>query len=151
MVGVQAVGIAWLGRNVESRPVPGCVDDHDARSEGRSDSDKGRAERDRLAVAKRARRKDSPFRKHHGNIGAMPWIRTVSVEAASGRLAASYRAAVDRAGRVFGILRTMSLQPAVLGASVALYVAIMKEPGDLSLVQREMLATVVSRANDCHY
>ena len=81
----------------------------------------------------------------------MPWIRTVSVEAASGRLAASYRAAVDRAGRVFGILRTMSLQPAVLGASVALYVAIMKEPGDLSLVQREMLATVVSRANDCHY
>ena len=81
----------------------------------------------------------------------MPWIRTLRVEAASGRLAASYRAAGDRAGRVFGILRTMSLQPAVLDASVRLYVTLMKDAGDLSLVQREMLATVVSRANDCHY
>lgn len=81
----------------------------------------------------------------------MPWIRTVDVETASGRLADIYRAAVERAGRVFGILRTMSLQPPVLEASVALYVAIMKKPGQLSLVQREMLATVVSRANDCHY
>ena len=52
---------------------------------------------------------------------------------------------------MFGILRTMSLQPAVLDASVGLYTAVMKAPGDLSLVQREMLATVVSRANDCHY
>ncbi len=86
-----------------------------------------------------------------GNIGAMPWIRTVGVEAANGRLADTYRAAVERAGRVFGILRTMSLQPAVLDASVGLYTAVMKAPGDLSLVQREMLATVVSRANDCHY
>ncbi|MCY4511133.1 MAG: carboxymuconolactone decarboxylase family protein [Acidobacteria bacterium] len=81
----------------------------------------------------------------------MPWIRTVGVEQASGRLSESYRTAVERAGRVFGILRTMSLQPAVLDASVGLYVAVMKAPGDLSLVQREMLATVVSRANDCHY
>ena len=86
-----------------------------------------------------------------GNIGAMPWIRTVGVEQASGRLSESYRTAVERAGRVFGILRTMSLQPAVLDASVGLYTAVMKAPGDLSLVQREMLATVVSRANDCHY
>ncbi len=81
----------------------------------------------------------------------MPWIRTVSPEAASGRLARSYRAGVERAGRVFGIVRAMSPQPAVLDASIGLYLAIMKEPGDLSLVQREMLATVVSRANDCHY
>ena len=85
------------------------------------------------------------------NIGAMPWIGTVSPEEASGRLAESYRAAVKRAGRVFGILRTMSVQPAVLDASVELYMTVMKAPGELSLVQREMLATVVSRANDCHY
>ena len=92
-----------------------------------------------------------PGRSDRGNIRVMPWIRTVDVERASGRLADIYHAAVERAGRVFGILRTMSLQPAVLDASVGLYTAIMKAPGDLSLVQREMLATVVSRANDCHY
>ena len=97
------------------------------------------------------RRACDPGRSGRGNIGVMPWIRTVGVEAATGRLAGSYRAAVERAGRVFGILRTMSLQPAVLDASIGLYTAIMKAPGDLSLVQREMLATVVSRANDCHY
>ncbi|MYD72190.1 MAG: peroxidase [Acidobacteria bacterium] len=84
-------------------------------------------------------------------IDAMPWIQTVRPEAASGRLAKSYRAGVERAGRVFGIVRTMSLQPAVLDASMGLYLAIMKQPGELSLAQREMLATVVSRANDCHY
>ena len=60
-------------------------------------------------------------------------------------------AAVERAGRVFGIVRTMSVQPAVLDASIGLYGAIMKAPGELTLAQREMLATVVSRANDCHY
>ena len=32
-----------------------------------------------------------------------------------------------------------------------LYVAVMKDPGELSGRQRELLATVVSRANDCHY
>ena len=82
----------------------------------------------------------------------MPWIRTFGVEAAAGRLARSYRVAMERAGRVFGIVRAMSMHPATLDASIGLYVAIMKtNAGDLSGRQREMLATVVSRANDCHY
>ena len=86
------------------------------------------------------------------NIRPMPWIRTLGAEEASGRLARTYRAAVERAGRVFGIVRTMSLHPAMLDASMALYAAIMKtDAGDLSGRQREMLATVVSRVNDCHY
>lgn len=81
----------------------------------------------------------------------MPWIQTVSPEAATGRLAKSYGAGEERAGRVFGIVRAMSLQPAVLDASIGLYLTIMKQPGELSHAQREMLATVVSRVNDCHY
>ncbi len=82
----------------------------------------------------------------------MPWIRTVSVDDADGRLARSYRAAIERAGRVFGIVRTMSLHPAMLDASMGLYGAIMKtRAGSISGRQREMLATVVSRTNDCHY
>ncbi len=82
----------------------------------------------------------------------MPWIRTISVDEAAGRLAQTYRAAIDRAGRVFGIVRTMSLHPAMLDASMGLYMAIMKtNAGSISGRQREMLATVVSGVNDCHY
>ncbi|MEM9800714.1 MAG: carboxymuconolactone decarboxylase family protein [Planctomycetota bacterium] len=81
----------------------------------------------------------------------MPWIRTVSVDEATGRLAKTYRAAVERAGRVFGIVRAQSLAPEVLDASLGLYRRIMFAPEGLSRRQREMLATIVSRANDCHY
>mgnify|MGYP000565805079 CR=1 FL=1 len=87
----------------------------------------------------------------------MTWIRTVPAGEATGRLAKTYRAAEGRAGRVYGILRTMSLAPAVLDASMALYQRVMFAPegtggvGGLSRRQRELLAVVVSRANDCHY
>lgn len=81
----------------------------------------------------------------------MPWIRTVSESAATGRLARSYAAAVARAGRVAGIVRAQSLAPAVLDASMGLYRSIMFAREGLSRRQREMLATVVSRVNECHY
>ena len=81
----------------------------------------------------------------------MTWIHTILPEAAAGRLKKSYDAAIARAGRVFGIVRTMSLAPAVLDASMTLYQRIMFASEGLSRRQREMLATVVSRANDCHY
>ena len=81
----------------------------------------------------------------------MPWIETISVEQASGRLRRTYEAAIKRAGRVFGIVRAMSLTPPVLDASMGLYQKIMYAPTGLSRRQRELLATVVSRTNQCHY
>ncbi len=87
----------------------------------------------------------------------MTWIRTVQADEAEGRLAKTYRAAEARAGRVYGILRTMSLAPSVLDASMGLYQRVMFAPegvdgrGGLSRRQRELLAVVVSRANGCHY
>ena len=81
----------------------------------------------------------------------MPWIKTIPPEEATGRLRKSYDEAVRRAGRVFGIVRAMSLAPAVLDASLELYKRIMFAREGLTRVQRELLATVVSRANDCHY
>lgn len=81
----------------------------------------------------------------------MPWIRTIPLAEATGRLARSYEAAVARAGRVFGIVRAQSLAPAVLDASMGLYQRIMYATDGLSRRQREMVATIVSRANDCHY
>ena len=81
----------------------------------------------------------------------MAYIRLVSDDEATGSLARQYEAARSRAGRVFGIVRTMSPNPAVLQASMALYGAIMKGPSPLTRAQREMVAVVVSRQNDCHY
>ncbi len=81
----------------------------------------------------------------------MPWIRTIPVGEASGELKELYDAAIRRAGRVFGIVRTMSLAPAILEASMDLYLAIMYAPRGLTRRQREMVAVVVSRANQCRY
>jgi len=81
----------------------------------------------------------------------MAWIRQIADNEATGRLAKSYRAALERAGRVFGIVRAMSLAPSVLDASMGLYQRVMFAREGLARSQREMLAVVVSRANDCHY
>jgi alkylhydroperoxidase family enzyme len=81
----------------------------------------------------------------------MPWLRTIQPDDATGRLAKSYRAAIERAGRVFGIVKAQSLAPAIMDASLGLYQRIMYADAGLTRVQRELLAVVVSRANACHY
>ena len=82
----------------------------------------------------------------------MAWIKTIDPEHAEGMLKRLYDAATGRAGKVFNILRIQSLRPAVLRASVQLYAELMHSADSrLSRPQREMIAVVVSRANDCHY
>ena len=81
----------------------------------------------------------------------MAWLETIPADAATGRLRKIYDAAVQRAGRVYGILRAMSLTPRTLEASMALYGAACLAPAGVSRRERELLAVVVSRANDCHY
>ncbi len=79
------------------------------------------------------------------------WIRTIAPEEAQGLVKRVYEAAVRRAGKVFQIVRAMSLAPATMEASLELYKTVMLAPGSLARRRREMLAVVVSRANDCHY
>jgi alkylhydroperoxidase family enzyme len=81
----------------------------------------------------------------------VPHLRLIDENEASGDLKSEYDAALARAGKVFNIVRSMSLNPRVLGASIGLYKAIMFGPSELSRVERELLAVVVSCANDCHY
>jgi alkylhydroperoxidase family enzyme len=78
-------------------------------------------------------------------------LRLIGEEEASGEFRREYEAAVRRAGKVFNIVKAMSLNPVVLGASMGLYRAVMFGPSELSRAQRELLAVVVSCANDCHY
>lgn len=81
----------------------------------------------------------------------MSWIRCIEESEAEGLLAGIYDAARKRAGRVYNILRIQSQSPASLQAMLGLYIACMKGESPLSRAQREMLAVVVSRANECHY
>jgi alkylhydroperoxidase family enzyme len=81
----------------------------------------------------------------------MSWIRTIPPEEAQGPLKREYEAAARRAGRVFHILRIQSLNPAVLHENMRMYLAIMYGPSALTRVQRELLATLVSVVNRCHY
>ena len=81
----------------------------------------------------------------------MAWIRPVPEGEATGPLKAVYADAGKRAGRVFNILKVMSLSPPSLRASMGLYAPAMFFPSPLSRARREMLATVVSAANHCHY
>ena len=81
----------------------------------------------------------------------MAWIKVVEPEDATGELNQQYDEAVERAGKVYNILKVQSLNPQTLKASMEIYKATMFGPSGLSRAEREMLATVVSWANRCFY
>ena len=82
----------------------------------------------------------------------MAWIATVAPATATGLLKRLYTEAVKRTGKVFNVLRLQSLRPQVLQRSTELYLEVMhSRASPLSRAQREMIATVVSQANGCHY
>ena len=49
------------------------------------------------------------------------------------------------------ILRIHGVHSGVMRLHYDLYIELMRRPGPLTRVQREMLATAVSAANGCHY
>ena len=81
----------------------------------------------------------------------MAFIRLIEEGEAQGRLAEIYDAAKKRAGRVYNILKIQSQNPAALQAMLDLYATTVRGDSPLSRVRREMLAVVVSHANECHY
>jgi uncharacterized peroxidase-related enzyme len=81
----------------------------------------------------------------------MPHLRLIEVDEATGALRQEYDAAVARTGKVFNIVKAMSLRASVLKRSMELYRVIMFGSSGLTRQERELLATVVSRTNECHY
>ncbi len=81
----------------------------------------------------------------------MAWVRQIAEEDATGLLQKIYADAKKRAGRVFNILKVQSLNPPTLRASMGLYMQTMHAESPVSRVLREMIATVVSKTNECHY
>jgi alkylhydroperoxidase family enzyme len=81
----------------------------------------------------------------------LAWIRIIDQPEAQGLLSTIYRQAIHRAGKVFNILRIQSQNPPVLQAGIDLYLRVMHGESPLTRAQREMLAVVVSKVNDCYY
>lgn len=81
----------------------------------------------------------------------MAWIRTVKPEEAGGPLKEEYDRAVERSGGVAEVLQLSSLHPTVLRHWVQLYETVLLGPSPLTRAERELIATVVSLENDCHY
>lgn len=81
----------------------------------------------------------------------MAYIEIIHEPNATGLLKAIYDAAIKRAGRVYNILKIQSQNPAALQAMLDLYTASVRADSPLSRAQREMLAVVTSKANQCHY
>ncbi len=81
----------------------------------------------------------------------MAFIRTIDENEADGQLARVYEAAIKRAGRVYNIIKIQSQSAPALQSMMQLYQAVMLGESPLSRAQREMMAVVVSKANNCHY
>jgi len=81
----------------------------------------------------------------------VPHIRLIEEHEAEGPLREEYDAAIERAGKVFNILKSMSRNPRVLRTSMELYKEIMFGESELSRRERELLATVTSAEQRCHY
>ncbi len=80
----------------------------------------------------------------------MVWIKTVEEDEARGELKAIYDTSVKAYGWIPNIRRALSLNPKALRSYTQLSAAIYQS-GPLSETDREMIATVVSVVNHCHY
>jgi alkylhydroperoxidase family enzyme len=80
----------------------------------------------------------------------MTWIKTVSEGEATGEVRAIYEASRKLYGFIPNIRRALSLNPQALRAYTQLSGAVY-HGGLLKPEEREMVATVVSATNRCHY
>jgi uncharacterized peroxidase-related enzyme len=81
-----------------------------------------------------------------------PWLPWLLNDEATGLLKTEYEAAIERVGRVWNIVRVMSLNPAALQGAMRLYSAVVPRSAKLlGQAEREMIAVVVSQANHCRY
>jgi uncharacterized peroxidase-related enzyme len=79
------------------------------------------------------------------------WVQIIGEDAAEGRLRAAYQQLLGerQQGSVPDFLRLHSLVPGAMVPLAQLHRAITYGPGELSRVQRELIATVVSVINGC--
>ena len=81
----------------------------------------------------------------------MAWIRMIDHNDADDYLRSLYKRVGSPFDGVDNILKIHSLNPRSLEDHYTLYKNLMKGKSTLTRLQREMIALVVSAANNCHY
>lgn len=81
----------------------------------------------------------------------MAWIKIIQEGEAEGKLKELYEKLSEPGGGVDNIMKIHSLNPPSLVGHYELYKTLMHRRSDLTRVQREMIAVVVSALNRCHY
>ncbi|RMH46701.1 MAG: peroxidase [Gammaproteobacteria bacterium] len=81
----------------------------------------------------------------------MAYIETIEPEQAQGELKAIYDQVIQQRGKVAEVLKLHSLNPKSLQNHLDLYMTIMFGRSPLKRAVREMIAVVVSAANQCEY
>lgn len=81
----------------------------------------------------------------------MAWIKIIPEVEATGRLAELYEKYHEPWGGVDEIIKIHSLNVKSMQAHFDLYAHLMRGRSDLSRIQREMIAVVVSAVNQCRY
>lgn len=81
----------------------------------------------------------------------MAFIDIIEPEEATGDLKEIYKELEKKRGKLAQIHKIQSLNPDTIMKHIDLYMSIMFSKSPLSRAQREMMAVVVSAANDCEY
>jgi alkylhydroperoxidase family enzyme len=81
----------------------------------------------------------------------MAWIEMIPEEEATGRLKELYDKYTEPWGGVDNIMKIHSLNVKSMQTHFDLYAHLMRGKSELTRVQREMIAVVVSAVNRCHY
>jgi uncharacterized peroxidase-related enzyme len=81
----------------------------------------------------------------------MSYITEIPPDESDGKLARVYKQLAGSRGKVSNIMSVQSLLPDAMKAHLDLYLAVMFRDTGLSREEREMIAVVVSHANECAY
>lgn len=81
----------------------------------------------------------------------MSWVDTIAEDDADGLLGEIYDTTREQAGHVINLVKIQSLRPETMSIGRDLYRHLMDGPGELSKLERVLVATVVSRLNECFY
>ncbi len=81
----------------------------------------------------------------------MSWIKEIDIKDADEKLKPIYDDLIKSRGKISNILKVHSLNPEALKSHLDLYMTIMFGKSGLSRKERECIAVVVSRADNCEY
>ncbi|AVR45086.1 peroxidase [Christiangramia fulva] len=81
----------------------------------------------------------------------MSRIKVIQPDEAEGRLKEIYLQLKKQRGQLAGVHKIQSLRPESIVKHMDLYMEIMYSKSELSRAQREMMAVVVSKTNNCSY